>query len=45
MEFLCEGLHWLDSADTNQLPAEIHALIELISDVRDAWADPENDPI
>jgi hypothetical protein len=35
----------LDSADLNQPPAEIHALMELISDVRDAWADPENDPI
>lgn len=45
MEFLCKGLHWLDSADAKQPPAEIHALMELISDVRDAWADPDNDPI
>jgi hypothetical protein len=45
MEFLLKGFQWLDTADENQPPSEIHALMELIADVRDAWADPENDPI
>ena len=45
MEFLLQAFHWLETADENQPPAEINALMELIANVRDAWADPENDPI
>ncbi|MCU1250614.1 MAG: hypothetical protein JWQ49_3643 [Edaphobacter sp.] len=45
MEFLLKAFQWLDTADENQPPAETNALMELIADVRDAWADPDNDPI
>lgn len=45
MEFLLKAFQWLDAADVNQPPAEMNALMELIADVRDAWADPANDPI
>jgi hypothetical protein len=45
MIYLYRGFRWLDTANDNQPPTEIHALMELIADVRDSWADPENDPI
>jgi hypothetical protein len=45
MAYLYRAFEWLDTANDNQPPTEIHALMELIADVRDSWADPENDPI
>ena len=45
MAFLHKAFEWLEKAGDDQSPTEVHALMELIADVRDAWADPENDPI
>jgi hypothetical protein len=45
MEFLSKAFQWLVGLTRNQPPGEIHVLMELIAAVRDAWADPENDPI
>lgn len=45
MEFLYAAFESLKNCDDQMTPSNLHALMELLADVRDGWVDPETDEL
>ena len=45
MQFLYAGFQSMDNCGDSMSPNDLHALMELLAEVRDSWIDPENDEI